>query len=388
MNKCRIAIWILGIIFFIFNILTPFFIKWTHVSLQVLFYISFFPLCSIYIFILLIEISIYGKYLRGLKYKIENHICLFTLIFFLFSFFFGIILFINLGRFEKFIKNCPFYLDKLDYDLNFDRRCELYDTNYNSRYSYQYICSYDSSKDFINYKKKLIKEAKSDIIICIKFNNLIDNTIINTFKDVYNKKDKYYCSRTNIPQESDYSFAKAKDCKMAKYKLMSSITFFDFIQYIYPLIYKIIFSKNRRNAFRREIRGRIRNRIDQEPPARNDSIGRAIFRIHNDLINLGRFLNFIRNIVIINNASPSNNSTERSENPGGDIDFIPEKTINIIIENKEEFIIDQNIKNISSDKANKTDSQINSGKINSLDLNSEETIIRNTDFNENNINNQ
>ena len=150
------------------------------------------------------------------------------------------------------------------------------------------------------------------------------------------------------------------------------------------MLYIILFSKYRRNAFRRG----IRNRNVIELPERNDSIGRAIFRIHNDLINLGRFINLIRNLVILNNASPSNNSTQRSENPGEDIDFRPEKTINIIIENKEEFIINQNIKNISSDKTNKVFNQVNSGNINSLDFNSEETIIRNSHFNDNNINNQ
>ena len=281
-----------------------------------------------------------------------------------------------------------FYLDKLDYALNFDRRCELYNTNYNSRYSYQYICSYDSSKEFINNKNKLIQEVKPDSVICTKFNELIDNTIINNFKDVYSKEDMYYCSRTNMPQENDFSFAKAKDCRKTKYKLMLSLTFFDFFQYIYPMFYIIIFSINRRNAFRREFRDRMRNRNDLAPPARNDSIGRAILRIHNDLINLGRFLHLIRNMVILNNLSPSNNSTERSENPGEDIDFRPDKTVNIIIENKEEFIIDQNIKNISSDKINKIDNQINPGKINSIDLKSEETIIKNSDFNDNSINNQ
>ena len=150
------------------------------------------------------------------------------------------------------------------------------------------------------------------------------------------------------------------------------------------MLYIILFSKYRRNAFRRG----IRNRNALELPERNDSIGRAIFRIHNDLINLGRFINLIRNLVILNNASPSNNSTQRSENPGEDIDFRPEKTINIIIENKEEFIINQNIKNISNDKTNKMLNQVNSGNINSSDFNSEETIIRNSHFNDNNINNQ
>ena len=145
MDKWRIIFWILGIISFIFNILTAIFTIWTHVSLQILFYISFFAL---YIFILLIEISIYDKYMKNLKYKIEKHYCLTYLIFLLLMFYFYFILLINLEKYKYFILDCPFYLDKLDYDLNFDRRCEIYDINYNSRYSYQYICSYDSSIDF------------------------------------------------------------------------------------------------------------------------------------------------------------------------------------------------------------------------------------------------
>jgi len=240
----------------------------------------------------------------------------------------------------------------------------------------------------MNNKNKLIQEVKPDTVICTKCNDLIDNAIINNFKDVYNKKDKYYCSRTNMPQESDYSFAKAKDCKMVKYKLMLSITFFDFFQYIYPMLFIIMYSKYRRNERIREYRDRMRNRNDLVPPARNYRLRGAIYRIQNDLMNLGRFLNLIRNLVIINNISPSNNSTQISENPGEDIDFRPEKTINIIIENKEEFNIDQNIKNISSDKENKMVNQINSGNINSLDFKSEDTIIRNSDFNDKNINNQ
>ena len=386
MDKCRILIWIIEIKFFIFNILTPFFTILTQVSLQVLFYICFFALCSFYIFILLYEISIYGKYLKNLKYKFENRILLLFGIFYLLIFCFFIILYINLFKFQKFIRNCPFYLDKLNSDLYFDRRCELYDTNYNSRYSYQYICSYDPSKEFLD-TRKLKQEIKPDIIICTKFNELLDNSIINNFKDVYNKKDKYYCSRTNMPQENDYSFGKAKDCKMSKYKLMFFFLLFNINQIIIPVIYFIL----RNNVFRNAISDRIGDRNmnininNHIPPERNDRLRRAMIRIHNDLINLGRFLNLIRNIAIINHASSSNNSTQRSENPGEDIDFRPEKTINIIIENKKEIIINQNITNISSDKTNKMDNQINSGNINYLDLNSEEAIIRSSDFN--NINN-
>jgi hypothetical protein len=367
MNKWRIVIWILGIICFIFNIFTPFFIIWTHVSLQVLFYIDYFHLYIIYIFILLNEISIYGKYLKNFKNKLEKYILSFNLIVFSFFIFFYITLFINSIDFQKFMRNCPFYLDKLDYSLNFDRRCDLYDTNYNSRYTYQYICSYDSSKEFaqINTKMKLKQEVEPDIVICNKFNELIDNNIINKFKDVYKKKDKYYCSRTNKPQENDYSFAKAKDCRMTK----NTLLLFGFIAYIFPMWYFLVILIFKRKRFRER-------RIDIHA---NLSLDRNF--------NLNNSINLRRNIIILNNANSSNNSTERSENPGRNINFRSEKTINIIIENKKEFIINQNIKNIF-DKTNKMANHINSENINEFNLNSEEVIIRRTDINENNINNQ
>jgi len=270
------------------------------------------------------------------------------------------------------MRNCPFYLDKLDYTLNFDRRCQLYDINNNSRFSYQYICSYDSSKEFVDInRKKLKQKINPDNVICNKFNELIDNSIIINFREIYSKKDIFYCHRTNMPQENDYSFAKAKDCRKSKYNLMFSLFSMALLQYIYPMLFLRAFLKFRRNNFR----------------DRNDRLGRAIFRLHDDLANLERFLNIIRNIVNLNNQNPSNNSTKISENPVEDIDFKAEKTVNIIIENKKEFNIDQNIKNISIIKANQMDNCINSGNRNEVDFNSEERIIRNTDFKENNINN-
>ena len=61
------------------------------------------------------------------------------------------------------------------------------------------------------------------------------------------------------------------------------------------------------------------------------------------------------------------------------------KTINIIIENKKEIIINQNIKNISNDKTKKMVNHINSENINDIDINSDERIIR---FSIININNE
>jgi hypothetical protein len=286
---------------------------------------------------------------------------------------FIIIFTINLYRFENFIKNCPFYLYKLDYDLNFDRRCELYNINYNSRYSYQYICSYYPSLEFdeINIKKHK-QEIKPNKVICIIINELIDNDVINNFKDVYNKEVNFYCSRTNMPQENDYSFAKAKDCKKEKYDLM-------FLLYLLYLLYLFLLSLCL--FFLCLMRKKLRNANDQTPVI-NNILVRAFNRIHNDLSNLGRYLNLRRERVNSNNTSK--NSTERGENPGEHIDFRPEKTINIIIENKKQFIIDQNIKNISNDKKNKPANHINSENINDLVVNSEERIIKFSNINNDN----
>ena len=378
MNKCiikfRIFLGIISLIIsFIFIILNAIFTIWTHISLQILFYIGIFALCSVCIFFIFIETSLCDKYLKNLKYKLEKDISLSLLINIYLIFYFFIIFSINFFRFDEFIINCPFYLDKLEYSLNFERRCELYNINYNSRYSYQYICSYYSSLEFdeINIKKHK-QEIKPNKVICIIINELIDNDVINNFKDVYNKKDNYYCSRTNMPQENDYSFAKAKDCTKEKYDLM-------FLLYLLYLLYLFLLSLCL--FFLCLMRKKLRNANDQTLVI-NNILARAFNRIHNDLSNLGRYLNLRRERVNSNNTSK--NSTERGENPGEHIDFRPEKTINIIIENKKQFIIDQNIKNISNDKKNKPANHINSENINDLVVNSEERIIKFSNINNDN----
>ena len=196
---------------------------------------------------------------------------------------------------------------------------------------------------------------------------------------MYNKKDKYYCSRTNMPLESDYSFAKAKDCRMSKFK-NSKILFYlgYYFQYFYLIIFYITFFKLFRN--------RDRDTNDQIQPI-NNRLGNIFNRIHDNLANLGRFFNLRRNRVA-NNVNYSNYSTERGENSGGDIDFRPEKTINIIIENKKQFIINQNIQNISNNKTNKMINHINSENIEDIVVNSTERIIKFSNINKNNNNNE
>ena len=53
---------------------------------------------------------------------------------------------------SNYLQECPFLFKSeliphkiLDYEK---RRCELYNIYNNSRYKYQYICSYDVAKDF------------------------------------------------------------------------------------------------------------------------------------------------------------------------------------------------------------------------------------------------
>jgi hypothetical protein len=122
---------------------------------------------------------------------------------------------------RKFWINCPFTITG-DFSLHYNRRCELYDKNYNSRYLNQYICSYDPYDDFKNeYKssgkhtynvpKKLKKKIKPDYVRCVKAKNIIqDNKIIILFYNEYKNIDKYYCSRTNRPKKN--SLINDKDC--------------------------------------------------------------------------------------------------------------------------------------------------------------------------------
>ena len=97
---------------------------------------------------------------------------------------------LNINNYEKYIKNCPFTFNS---DLIFfnesiyeKRRCELYNINLNSRYKYQYICSYNASENFKNYKTKDGFEQ----IICIPKINIIDNEIIEKFNKICNNKKK------------------------------------------------------------------------------------------------------------------------------------------------------------------------------------------------------
>ena len=142
----------------------------------------------------------------------------------------------NLWNYDNFIKNCPFSLSS---DLKFfndsfyeKRRCELYDINMNSRYKYQYICSYNASEYFKNDNKK----DGLDKIICIpKEHNIDNNEIIDKFNEIYECKDNndtnlFYCSRIDEPKKNEY--IKDEYCNKEKKFYYSLIEFLLFLTHI------------------------------------------------------------------------------------------------------------------------------------------------------------
>ena len=118
--------------------------------------------------------------------------------------------FFNELDYKNYIKNCPFALntDLISFNESIygKRRCELYNKNMNSRYKYQYLCSYNASEDF---KRDKTKDGFDKVICLPKINDIINNDIIKTFNEVYkniNKNDSslFYCSRIDEPKKNEY----------------------------------------------------------------------------------------------------------------------------------------------------------------------------------------
>ena len=384
LNKCRIIVLIIGILLFVINIFTLIFTIWTTKALAILYYICFSFIFIYYIYFILIETNINIKCLNKLREQPIKITILISIIFLLLSIFEFIIMCINISKYVNYWKNCSYTISDLDYSLHYSRRCELYNINNNSRYSYQYICSYDSSKDFEN--KELKEEKKPEKVICNEVKTLIpDNNVITLFNNEYSKKKQYYCSRTDKPK--DYTFASHKDCNKVRYTFMSIFYIFSLLQLYYSYIY--IRYLRKKNIQRENIIGRriILNR------RRNQNREAEAMEIRN-ILNFGRLINLIRDLmnININLVSSSNCSTEVSENPNPNADGnLEENTKNIIIENNKEITIETDINNYYPNENKDITESINLEQIKpSFDINSEETQIRNqNDINNiNNINNQ
>ena len=242
----RIIILSLGFIFFLNTILTLIYNIWTTKIIKILYNICFFFLFLCYSYILLLEIILNKFCFRKIRLIMYNktNIIIFLFIYFVLIVCENFILDVNDGNYRKYLKICPYTISDLDLNLHLGRRCDLYNINNNSRYSYQYICSYNSAKEFrykenqIDYKKeakKLEKEIKSDYVICLKVESLIkNNSIVDSFSKEYANSDKYYCSRTNKP--NDFINIEHKDCNNIQSYLF-------FTSFLYSNIYEIYISK-------------------------------------------------------------------------------------------------------------------------------------------------
>ena len=327
-SKFRFFLWTIALIYLVNEILILIFTVWITKAIKTAF-IIFFCFNVIYYIFIFVDL-----------YKFEYCFSYCSLLFFLFNFSaYLIILSVNISKFFKYWKYCPYLLKDLDYNLHFERRCELYNINNNSRYLYQYICSYDSSKDF-----------KKDKIICNSVKAINEtNKVLYLFNNEYQKSNKYYCSRTNMPD--NYSFVNHKKCKKANYSWMIALLVIYIFEYIFYYVILIFIGEGFHNY--QNYRGRRRERT--------------------------RNINRLENNEIQNNNSQTNIDTKSSENPYESNIFMQQKTRNIIIENKQEYSIDTNIKNNILNKENK--------KPNAISLDEISINISNTEKNEINNNN-
>ena len=297
MNKNYVVILIIinELGYFIIDILSLVFSIWTSKKIKNYFIGYFILSCIQFIqFIFLILAIIYDKWEKEFR-------IMFQLLFIIFLWFWVWYLYIILFNFYKFkfyLKDCPYTISDLEYSLHIQRRCELYNIYNNSRYSFQYICSYDSSKDFNN---KLENEKNPDNVICVPFKNLIENNNqIKIFLNEYKNEKKFYCSRTNIPDK--YNYITSKNCNEKHYKYMLAFIILSYLRILFIMWTPLI-----------------------------DDIKRE------DINNFNPFRGNILNI---------SRKTTISEISNGIENFAKQRTKNIIIENKKEFSIDVDIKNL------------------------------------------
>ena len=382
-SKFRLFVLITEFIYLFSEIFTLIYTIWITKAIKISFIIFFCFNIIYYIFAFLALVKIYVSEFAHLS----------LLLFYINFFTYFIILTVNIDQFFKYWKYCPYLIKDLDYNLDFERRCELYNINKNSRYSYQYICSYDSSKDFKKYD--LEYEIQNDNIICISVYKIKKtNEIIFKFNNEYKDNINYYCSRTNSPY--NYPFVNHTNCKKVKYSLMIAlyiIFIFEFIFYFFLMCIIIIKlsikscainhggrrERREQNIIIRDI-NRLRNSPQNsiERNVENDNIqnrNNELNRIREMRNGFDRIMDLLR--PIINNNNQPNNETKESEKSYGVNNFIQQKTRNIIIENKKEYSIETNIKNIISNKENKVSNSINLEEINIQISNTEKNEIIN-----------
>ena len=146
---------------------------------------------------------------------------------------------LNYSFYTKYKIICPFTMKDINLKSHLKRRCEFYNLNSNSRYSYQYICSYNPKDDFkklILTKDEYDEENKLELIRCILVKNLLnDNNIINEFDKEYDDIDKYYCSLIYEPKKNNY--INYKECDKNRFNIYALALPLNFIQLVFAFIF-------------------------------------------------------------------------------------------------------------------------------------------------------
>jgi hypothetical protein len=326
MKKNDLLIYKLFLLFQLLIYVTAFILCiWTSKLIRIIFYLSFviISFSCIYSFIF-VYISFDLKIDYSHKTKLFNYTYklfgILNLIIEILIFCCKFFQYLNDIHYGKYLKNCPFSLSSDLFSNNISyyekRRCELYNIYTNSRYKYQYICSYNASKDFENDKS----DNGLDKIICTpKMSNISNNNIINQFSTLYynNNSELFYCNRVDLPTKN----ADIKDEYCNNKKDFSTLF------YILFLIVEIL----------RLFFGKLYKQLQED----------LIIRIATD------FLNQARRLLDDNN---DNCSTDNDESNSNNISFDEENDENIIVENNEVSNVDLNIKDyIENEKKPKLD---------------------------------
>ena len=292
-------------------ILAFIFCVWTSIIMKILFYLSFIVISFSSIYSL---IFIYISF--DLKINYSQNTKLFYYTYYLFDklnfilpialLYFKSFYYFNDLYFQNYLKNCPFTLSSDIFSNNTSyyekRRCELYNIYANSRYTYQYICSYNASKEFENDKS----DNGLDKIICIpKINNNTNNNIINQFSAIYDNDNNklFYCNRFDKPIKNAY--IKDEFCNKKNFSILFYILF---------LIIQVI------NLFYDKLYIRLE------------------FEIMNKVV--GQLLNQSQRLIGDNDDC----STDNDESNSNNVSFDEENDENIIVENSEVIYVDLNIK--------------------------------------------
>ena len=216
------------------------------------------------------------------------------------------------------MKNCPFTLSqeltKYNETLYGKRRCELYNINKNSRYKYQYICSYNASKGFKNDKTK---DGLNTILCVNKTENIEGNNIINIFNQVFNNEENdmnelFYCSRIDEPKKDEYikdEYCNEENDSYSSVQLL--VIVFDFISFLHRSLITAL-AKN------------------------------IVNKVQNLALELRRDINLI--------VEQDENDTEDDEPNSNDASFHEEEDQNIILEDHIQYDVNANINDFNSNE--------------------------------------